>query len=443
MGRQGEAFWLTGSLLALLLVYSSSALPASRSELSRWLGDVVTPELREVLSRHPRYQGQSLQLLHADANGLADALVKVLTINLRGREGIEIYSSAPLPVFIPATPARINDLQCTSPDSQRLRLLVSAVATGKRKGQVRIALVEPGTTDGSPLSWEWRGSLTGAERETLKQPLAAAADGSLAAPWAAGDIEQAAQQLQRQLACSLRPQVATRLDLAWFDASSLPPVFADTLHHSRHLLGSYAEFGFTETSPDYRLVAKVTAFSEDVWQLWLKGLPQSSALAPVQAVAYFRYQAPAAPSRVAPDWKQAGAPSVPTHERRPALDYLAVEMLDASLGRERAGSADLQVRLRLENRSEWPIDYSFSLSGGHYQHCISEPTQYRHDGYGRLAGRLEAGQSLVQPLVIKDAEHRPNPWFGARKCAGFRSLEGFEDFRARGDTVIEHVRWAL
>ncbi len=444
MGRQGEAHWLIGSLLVLLLAYSSTALPASRSELSRWLGDVVTPELREMLSRHPRYRGQSLQLLHAGANGLADAVVTVLTINLRGREGIELYSPAPQPLPVSASPARIDDLQCTSLEDGRLRLLVSAVAAGKRKGQVRIALVEPGAATGSPHSWEWRGSLSRAERETLGVSRAPQiADGSMVAPWGGQDIEQAAQDMQRQLACALRPQVATRLDLAWFEASNLPPLLADTVHRSRHLLGSYAELGFAEESPDYRLAAEVTAFSADVWQLWLKGVPQSNGLAPVQAVAYFRHQPPPAQPLITPYRRTAGAPVTPVHERGDALDYLAVEMLDASLGRERAGSAELQVRLRLENRSEWPIDYAFSLSGGHYQHCVSEPAQYRHDRYGRLAGRLEAGQSVVRPLVIRGAEHRPNPWFGARKCAGFRSLEGFEHYPASGDSVTEYVRWGL
>lgn len=445
MGRQGETHWLISSLLVLLLlVYSSVAAPANRSALSRWLGDVVTPELREMLAQHPRYRGQPLELMHVDANGLSEAIVTVLTINLRGREGISLHTAAAQPLLSSASPARIDDLQCASPASTRLHLAVSAVATDSRQGQVHIALVEPGAASGAAHSWEWRGSLSRAELKTLeKSPAVPIADGSPVAPWTSADVEQAAQDMQRQLACALRPQLATRLDLEWFEASDLHPVLADTLHRSRHLLGSYAELGFTRTSADYRLAAEVTPFSEDISQLWLKGLPQSSGLAPVQAVAYFRHLPTVAVPRVAPYRQPVSVAPAPAPQRGPALDYLGVELLDASLGRERAGSADLQVRLRLENRSEWPIDYAFSLSGGHYQHCISEPARYRHDRYGRLAGRLEPGQSIVRPLVVKGAEHRPNPWLGPRKCAGFRSLEGFERYSASGDSVTEYVRWGL
>jgi hypothetical protein len=103
----------------------------------------------------------------------------------------------------------------------------------------------------------------------------------------------------------------------------------------------------------------------------------------------------------------------------------------------------LQVQLRIENRSDWPIDYAFRLSGGHYQHCVPNPAYYRHDRYGRLVGRLDPGESLVKRLVIEGARHRPNPWLGIRKCAGFRSLEGFEEFDSKGYAVTDYVRWGM
>jgi hypothetical protein len=444
MGKQREAHWLVGSLLAAWLVYSSAALAADRSDLSRWLGDVVTPQLRELLSQHPRYQGQSLQLSRADHNGLAAAVVTVLKINLRGREGISLVSSVPATAASTVVPARIDDLQCAVFEAQNLRLLVSATEIEGRKGQVFIALVEPGETDGSPHSWEWRGSFTRAERETFRKTLEPGfADGSVAAPWSGQDMEPAASGLHRQLACALRPQVETRLGLEWSGSAHLPPLFADTVHRSRHLLGNYAELGFTEDAPDYRITTELTPFRENVWQLWLTGLPQRADLAPVQAVAYFRSDEPFAGGRPSHSGVNDIAVSPPGPVRGPVLDYLEVEMLDAWLGNERGGSAELQVQLRLENRSDWPIDYSFSVSGGHYQHCIPEPAQYRHDRYGRLAGRLEPGQSLVRPIVIKGTKHRPNPWFGPRKCAGFRSLEGFEDYPGMGGSVTEYVRWGI
>ena len=224
---------------------------------------------------------------------------------------------------------------------------------------------------------------------------------------------------------------------------TLPPLMADTVNRSRHLLGAYAELGITTDTPDFRVGTELKPFRDNIWQLWLTAAPLKSGLAPVQAVAYFQsdelQRAPLPETRVpyAPPQRSSGP------RPGPALEYLDVEMVDAWLGNTRAGKAELQLQLRLENRAEWPIDYSLRVSAGHYQHCIPEPAQYRHDRFGRLAGRLEPGQVLLKPLVVKGAQHRPNPWFGARSCAGFRSLEGFEEFADKGESVTEYVRWSF
>ena len=111
-----------------------------------------------------------------------------------------------------------------------------------------------------------------------------------------------------------------------------------------------------------------------------------------------------------------------------------------SSGRSRAA---LQVTLQLGNRAEWPMDYSFTLSGGHFNHCIATPQYYRHDRYGSLEGSLAAGETVVRRLVIENAEHRPKPLFGTRKCAGFRDLDGFEEFTRQGHRVTDYVRWRM
>jgi hypothetical protein len=428
--------------LALLLMLLAAVEPqaASQSAMSRWLSD-ATPKVRELLAHHPRFKGQPVQLIRVDHNGLAEALVTVLTTNLQGREGISL-TSGEIPRARPLVlPARIDDLDCGALDEQQLKLLVSATATDGRAGRVRLTLVEPGNSSETPLSWQWQGTFSRAERDVLAQSLAATvANGSLDAPWREADVELAAMQLHRQLACSLRPQVKTRLDLQWQEAGYPAQLFADTANRSRHLLGNYLELGFTDSDADFVLTAELTPFREDVWQLWVTGSPVKPGLAPVQAVAYFRPESARSPARAKPR-ETVAAPTLPPPDRGSALDYLNVEMIDVWQGRARSGKAELQVKLRVENRSEWPIDYAFSLSGGHYQHCVPEPAHYRHDRYGKAKGRVEPGQSVVTHLVVDKAQHKPNPWVGARKCAGFRSLEGFKDYTAKGYTVTDYVRW--
>jgi hypothetical protein len=126
-----------------------------------------------------------------------------------------------------------------------------------------------------------------------------------------------------------------------------------------------------------------------------------------------------------------------------ALDFLDVQLLDATQTDEGRSGAELQVTLRIGNRATWPIQYAFTLSGGHFNHCVASPGYYRHDRYGHLAGNVEPGASVVRRLVIEEAQHRPTPWFGMRKCAGFRDLDGFEEFASQGHKVTDFVRWDM
>ena len=118
-------------------------------------------------------------------------------------------------------------------------------------------------------------------------------------------------------------------------------------------------------------------------------------------------------------------------------------MVDATQADKWRSRADLQVTLRISNRAQQPIAYSFILSGGHFEQCIAEPRYYRHDDYGQLSGSLAAGASVMRRLVIENAQHRPTPLYGMPKCAGFRDLQGFEEFASQGHKVTDYVRWDM
>ena len=429
-------------LLLLAALPAVEAQSAKRSSLSRWLGDEATPEIRQLLAQHPRYRDASVQLVRADRNGLAEALVTVLNMNLQGREGIQLHTPTPYPTRPLRVAAGIDGLDCSASPQRHHRLLVSVRESDRRSAVVTLTLIEAGGSLDEGRNWQWRGRLSGPERDTFSAAVNQASGlGTLESPWENRDVEAAATDLHRQLACALRPQLRTRLGLNWSEGAYMPAQFTDVLNHSRHLLGDYAELAFTEEDPDYTLSARLTPFQNGVWQLWLNAEPARPGLSTVQAVAYFRHdgQTPSGvPYRLATT-----LPPVSPVDRGDPLEFLDVQMLDTWQGDAGPRRAELQVQLKLQNRSDWPIDYAFRLSGGHYQHCVPNPAYYRHDGYGRLTGRLDPGESRVQEIVIKNAQHRPNPWTGPRKCAGFRSLEGFEAFDSKGDTVTDYVRWSM
>ena len=222
-------------------------------------------------------------------------------------------------------------------------------------------------------------------------------------------------------------------------------MFADTVNISRHLLGNYRELGVSPDKAAYAVDVRLVPFRENVWQLWLIGAPRQPGLVPVQAVTYF--------SATIGEWPPAATPvqaakKIKTPRSQPlagaeARDFLGVKLLDATQTDARGSRAALQVTLQLENRAEWPLEYSFTLSGGHFNHCIATPGYYRHDRYGSLEGSLTGGETVVRRLLINNAEHNPKPIFGMRKCAGFRDLEGFEEYSRQGHKVTDYVRWQM
>ena len=74
---------------------------------------------------------------------------------------------------------------------------------------------------------------------------------------------------------------------------------------------------------------------------------------------------------------------------------------------------------------------------------MPERNLYRHDRYGYLEGEIPAGGHMQREFSVDGVQHKPNPWIGPRKCAGFKSLAGFEDFVSNGYKVTKYVRWRM
>ncbi len=425
---------LAAAFVALALLSAATAYAAPRSALSKWFSSTAVPEIRRLLQEHPRYRDQRVAIVSKESDALSEGLVKVLSINLRGRPGIQLIEAG----TVPANANTIDALHCAAAETADYLLEVSASPYGYNKAQVSLALVAAAEGEIKQDDWYWNGRLNRAEREYLGRDADTRhRDGSLAAPWTSEDVEQAAAALSRQLACALRPQVQTHLALEWPEAEMIPAVFADTVNHSRHLLGGYRELALDGEGADYSVALQLTQFREGIWQLWLTGTPAREGGAPVQAVTYLAASNPVWPTQaVAVNPRE----SLPLPEED-ALEFIEVEMLDAVQQKARRNRARLEVRLRITNRADWPMEYAFSLSGGHFNYCIAEPEYYRHDAWGKLKGQLDGGKSVVRTMVIEKARHQPTLVFGTPHCAGFLDLEGFEYFADRGYKVTDYVRW--
>ena len=435
---------ISGSVLLLALTALAPPLLArslAASDLSAWLNDDVVPELSELLSRHPRFLGQRMHIVGGDNNALSEDIAIALNNNLVGQGGIAL---TPPGEVGPAsrTTGSIDELGCFNAPEFDYLLQVTSHSSANGSDRVDLTLIDISSSAEQINRWQWQGSFSSAQRRQFEQSVVSA-NGSLNAPWRDQDVEAAAAALSRDFACALRPQIHERLGLLWVDAPGLPGLFADTANATRHILGDYRELGISEVQPDYAVAIHTEQFRDDIWQLWLTGTPRDQALAPVQAVTYFKSASVDASSHGVAAATEGARQSASGNAPGPALEFIDVQMLDATQADKGRSRAELQVTLRISNRAQLPIAYSFTLSGGHFEQCIAAPRYYRHDDYGLLTGELEAGASVLRRLVIENAQHRPTPLYGVPKCAGFRDLQGFEDFASQGYRVTEYVRWAM
>jgi len=433
---------IVGSVLALAaLAPPVFARSQTAGNLSRWLSADVVPELSALFSRHPRYQGQRIEIVGNTDSGLTEAIGSVLSDTLAGQGAIALVGSGRSAMAQTAS-ASIDQLACVDASQSDYLLKVTAGLEEAAGARVHLVLMDASAGAAQISHWQWRGELSPAERQQFESA-ATTANGSLTAPWSDGDIAAAAAVRSRDFACALRPQIHHRLGLQWLQEPGLPVLFADIANISRHKLGGFRELGISDVQPDYTVSMRLERFQGDIWQMWLTGTPRHDALTPVQAVTYFKSASPGVDTNSLAAAVPPGARASTVQESGPALDFIDVQLVDTTQADKGWSRAELQVTLRLSNRAQQAIAYSFMLSGGHFERCIAEPGHYRHDDYGLLAGELEPGVSVLRRLVIENAEHRPVPLYGVPKCAGFRDLQGFEKFASEGYRVTEYVRWAM
>ncbi|MEM9256353.1 MAG: hypothetical protein AAGA91_12970 [Pseudomonadota bacterium] len=389
------------------------------------------------MESHPRLQEQHVRLVLASGNGLDSAIAEVLVVSLS-------------PLYKLQTPAisnvqrlsfhSIDAIQCAAERKQPMSLLVSVSGKTRRNASVEIALADSESAESAWRRWHWRGTLSRAEYEVLQGPVDASfADGSLALPWPSGSVAAAAESLSTQLACDIRRQLVGNVAISFLSDAHYAGDLQDIFNASRQQLGSLRQVQLSAQA-DLLITYSVQPFQGELLQLWLTGTSASGDFQSVQAVTYIRHGGalalPAIPTDVPPLAPAPADRGIPGH-------FLLVELLDVSQADKTLSGADLHVQLRLENSGQWPIEYGFHVSGGHYLNCIADPLLYRHDRYGYIEGEIAPGSRQQRRISITGVQHKPNPWFGPRKCAGFKDLQGFENFTAQGHQVTNYLRWSM
>jgi hypothetical protein len=169
-----------------------------QGSLGQWLDESAAPKLGEILSRHPKFKGETVRFVSlrngkpmASGNLLTQAIEQRLTQRLLRREGVRLsWQDDP---EMCAAPARVPYL-----------LGLEMQRNGSRNHQLNIAMVdvEEGVwVSGVSLSWE--GRLSSAERAALASEVASGAEGSTENPLKVQQRTQISEIMRAGLQCSL------------------------------------------------------------------------------------------------------------------------------------------------------------------------------------------------------------------------------------------------
>lgn len=188
--RTAAFVWLT--------TVSAAAGAVLDAELGRWLDDTAAPQLAEILSRHPRFQGETVRLVAVTpgsapgrSNALARAVENRLRQHLLAVDGVRLAVDGPRH-------------SCEAPRSIGYLLRLEVSGQGRNNGRVHIAVVDVAESVWvSGISHQWQGRLTPAERSALEAPVNQASPGSSGSPIPLRSADAVASAIKADLACLL------------------------------------------------------------------------------------------------------------------------------------------------------------------------------------------------------------------------------------------------
>jgi len=189
---------LRTALLLWLASMSAAAGAVLDADLGRWLADTAAPQLGETLSRHPRFQGETIRLAAVTpgsapgrSNALARAVEDRLRQSLLAVEGVRLAVDRPR-------------RSCEAPRSIGYLVRLEVSGQGRSDGRVHIAVVDVAESVWvSGISHQWQGRLSAAERAALESPVNQASPGSAGSPIPLRSADHVASAIKADLACLL------------------------------------------------------------------------------------------------------------------------------------------------------------------------------------------------------------------------------------------------
>jgi hypothetical protein len=446
MDRQNN---ILSKLCALVIAatVSATALAGSfrSSELSGWLERQPLARLQRLLAEHPRFDGQTLALQRVNDNALTDAVASLAEMTLQSSGNI-VTSEALSQRYEAGQPGSIDQLSCNDTRAD-YQLRVELEKRNYSSASAHLTLLDNYSGE-IVQQWQWRGKLSGAEKDYIKRTSIGSERGSPSSPWTQAQVADAAAALSRDFVCALRPWVGTELWMQWPQAGTSNPTLADTLRTSQHYIAAYRELAIVPGDGQFSVETHAEPLSDDVWQLWLVGRPLQAGLPTVEVATYLRAaeertrRTSGAPTVVAtPVISTMPAPSMAPATTAAPREALQIDVLGIT---RRAGArrADLTLRLRLTNEAPRALAYALKTTGGYFDGCRGDSASYRHDTWGSTSGSLAAGESTIATIRIDNLPHRPTPLRGRPVCVGFGDIDAFYSYHSQGERVTRYLSWA-
>ena len=280
--------------LTLVTALASTAHAGREIELGDWIAGDLVPYVRQQLSTHPRFAGQTVQVVmlggdavlaagNALSLGVADRLRKALSVE----PGIRLLWQAP-------PSARAQPEQQFDCSQREADYLIGIDAQEVSPGAV---VINVRALDWAERSWvsgfarRWQGRLSSRQvRDLRTRAIDPAFRGERHAPWEETETDLMAAQLAFEIGCGLLRQTDGEYMLDPGPASSGDNHDLVELVSNNLAAVAYFQFATEDQAANARITGKAHRIDDDLYQYWITILPQDGAtdLTAISADAYVR-----------------------------------------------------------------------------------------------------------------------------------------------------------
>jgi hypothetical protein len=286
----------------LATVFLMAALPlgaASRhADFDTWLVNELTPYVKEQLSSHPRFKGESLRFVVLK-NGKPQATSNSLA--LRVRDGLR-EAAADVPgvriAWQPDDPHYLRNsgprgVDCTKTEVHYLiGVEMNLIHSGLLAVEIRALDVEDRTAVAG-FSKSWEGQISSRQyREFMQEETDLTFRGEREAPYEESQADLLAAHLAHDLGCNLLRQTEAEYVITGSANGAAPDPVSSMVELVSNNLAQYStlQFSTTDESANSVIEGKAHQIDDDLYQYWITVQPKDSGseLQAFSASAYVR-----------------------------------------------------------------------------------------------------------------------------------------------------------